>query len=805
MRRMTKKKGIARGKRIAAGLTALLMVGGILTGCAGSEGELKGTADGAQENSATGMSGGKESSAGNGMGRYVDQEVALNDNSLEDWNSRIFMMEDGSLLLAVNGGYTLRSYDKGGSWIREEQPWLSRIAEEHNYIMSLAFGADQTAAVIYCPPDEQDESESEEDSADGGQTKLNTKLLLIQSDGTEIPVDMKLTEEEMWLTGVFISDTGRIVVSTMDSTLYEVNMDGSCEEFLRVEEGTPQLIRFHGNYMLVDGYGYRAPLIYDMETGDYVEDDVLADCVEENYGDRDGYMGRNHDMFLFSGGDDAIYIAGQKGLYRHVLGGSAIEQIVDGNLSILGNPAYSIMDMVMIDDNEFMAILSGGKVVRFVYDPDIPTIPDSILKVYSLEERTTIRQAINLYQAANPAVYVDYEVGRQQDYSITREDALKNLNTRMMAGEGPDILILDNMPVDSYMEKGLLMDIAPVIEGMSGDAAIFPNVVDAFREDGHIYMMPCEIQLPYVLGRTEDLDKMTDVSSLGNVMQDLRADNPGADLLRICSAKAIMRILAISSAPEWRTQTGELNKEAVTEFLETSKQIYDAQMSGLSEDALDEWEIWSRYYEENYGIALEDSDDIRLNEDEIYFKADMCKLLISALKDIDEYTLQTSLALSEECKSVPMAGADGSVFWARTLMGINASSANADLARTFLQTVFSADVQGRVLGGVPVNKKVILDYYADQRRRYEGNNYISGSISLGSVERVVCEIVIHVPDETQVDGLIEWIEQADVVYLEDAAFENVVYEEGVSYIREDSSLEEAVDAIEQRLRIYLAE
>ena len=206
-----------------------------------------------------------------------------------------------------------------------------------------------------------------------------------------------------------------------------------------------------------------------------------------------------------------------------------------------------------------------------------------------------IRQAISLYQKENPAVYVEYEIGLEGN-SMTREDAIKNLNTRVMAGKGPDVLVLDNMPMDSYVEKGILMDIAPLLDGMSGEEAVFPNVVDAFRQDGHVYMVPCGIQLPYVHGRKEDINKMTDMSSIINVMKDLRTQNPGSDLLRLSSPKAIMRVLSLTCAPAWRTEEGTLNAEAISDFLTQTKQIYDIQMDGLSEEALQAWEGEKEFY-----------------------------------------------------------------------------------------------------------------------------------------------------------------------------------------------------------------
>ncbi len=48
--------------------------------------------------------------------------------------------------------------------------------------------------------------------------------------------------------------------------------------------------------------------------------------------------------------------------------------------------------------------------------------------------------------------------------SVTVSDALRTLNTDIMAGKGPDVLILDGMPVENYIQKGLLEDITDTVE-----------------------------------------------------------------------------------------------------------------------------------------------------------------------------------------------------------------------------------------------------------------------------------------------------------------------------------------------------
>ena len=459
-------KGKKAGRRIAAWLTAIVLMSGMLVGC-GKSG-LGADADG---NAADGSG----AAQGEAMGRYVEKDVDLGGNALTDWNSRLFKQADGSFRLVDNSGFVLRSTDGGASWTREDLPWLAKMKEEDKYIRTMAFGLDGTAAVVWTEPEEG----SGEDG-NGVQLKMDMQLTLVKPDGTLIPVTINLEPEDMWLNAVYIADNGRIFATASGTNLYEVKEDGSAERYLTVDGYSLELVQFHGNLMLLDGLGIDVPLIYDMEEREYIEDQVLAEFVKANFADRQGYAGKSHDLFLFSGGADALYLAGQAGVYRHVLGGSTMEQVIDGELNILGNPACQIMDMIATSDDEFLVVLTGEKMTRFVYDPNVPARPNEKLAVWSLEEDEVIRQTLSKYQKDNPEIFVEYEVGLEGN-TMTREDAIKNLNTRIMAGKGPDVLVLDNLPLASYIEKGTLLDMAPLLDGMSGEEAVTEFLVQTKR------------------------------------------------------------------------------------------------------------------------------------------------------------------------------------------------------------------------------------------------------------------------------------------------------------------------------------
>ncbi|MFR0800845.1 MAG: hypothetical protein ACLSHX_07460 [Suilimivivens sp.] len=64
---------------------------------------------------------------------------------------------------------------------------------------------------------------------------------------------------------------------------------------------------------------------------------------------------------------------------------------------------------------------------------------------------------------------------------------LNRLNADIVSGKIPDILVIDdNMPVESYVSKGLFEDLKPYIEKDEGlDINNFmPNILDAFSVDG---------------------------------------------------------------------------------------------------------------------------------------------------------------------------------------------------------------------------------------------------------------------------------------------------------------------------------
>lgn len=788
-----------KNREINKMISLMLLFCLLLTAICGCSNNNAGTDDSGLIDESPGSSNAAQPDAGEemkdvAMGRYLEEVTDLLDTGISGYNNKIFKLADGKLLITDEYADFISSKDNGVIWETDKKGWHTEMIENEMYILDLAVGADGTAAVIY--------------NAGEGDDDFNPALKIIKPDGTEIPAEISLTEDDRYPNIVSISEDGRIFTGTLGGNIYEIKEDGSSERFIFMDRN-PQLIQFVGNKMIIDGYDYDGLLIYDMETKEYIEDEVLNDFVNENYGNRDFNGSSWYDLYFFPGNDeeDVIYLAGEKGLHRHVIGGSVMEQIIDGSLCTFNNPAYGLLAMTALENNEFLALFNQGRLVRFTYHSEVPTVPTEKVKAYSLKDNSTLRRAISIYQEANPEVYVEYEVGMEESSSMTREDALKKLNTEIMAGNGPDLLILDDMPVDSYIEKGLLLDLSSFVDGLSGDAQLIPNIAEAFRTEEGIYTIPCEFELPAVLGKEKYTSQMSNLEEIAETMEELRKDNPGKNLLRVCSEKGIMKLFAMVCAPAWKTEEGELNRDAVSEFLRCCKRIYDAQMEGLPEESVESYENLNQYYMADYGVMYEDSDYFGRGIDSMNYMAEGAGLSIGTLNYAYNYSDAASVPRVkgfEDNEIILMNGQMEHVFWADSLAGINAASKNITGAKELLSVLLGKE--NGVLGGeFSINKAAFEENLLPDMNFYISDEEPYSYLSMSNGEGLEVNLDVYWMNAQQTEILRQWVNEAGVPYVPDSILEDAVYEEGAKYLQGEQSLEEAVSAIDKKVSLYMAE
>ena len=835
-RRYTYRKGVKqRCKSILAGALAFMVTAALLGGCGNNETAGGNKPDGQKEGRETGGADGQTANRADGtaMGRYLEEVTDMSE-SLSGYRNGIYRLSDGRLVITDPEKHMLVSKDDGITWEQDRQDWLAVILRDAGFVSEYNVGTEGSVGLVYMKQtsgggktagDGQDEAE--ESSSAAGEAAQDTEgenngtadeagdsddeagigtdsqyaAMVVRPDGTRI--DVQMPEQDVPPSHIWIKDDGRIFLGTDGADLYEVAEDGTCKLYLTLDD-SPQIIKFVGNRMVIDGYNFEKLIIYDMDQKSYMEDDALTDFFHENYKDRSFNGGSFYDLFFFPGEEGGLYLAAENGLYRHVLGGGAMEQVIDGSLTTFGNPAYKLIGMTRLENNEFIAVFTDARLVRYVYDPNVSTVPSEKIKAYSLKENSALRQAISLYQTAHPDVYVEYAIGMGEFDAVTKEDAIKKLNTEIMAGSGPDLLILDDLPMDSYIEKGLLQDLSPLLDSLTGEEALFDNIVDSFRKEGKVYMVPCDINLPVLLGREQDIAGVESLEGLADCVEKIRQEQPGKDIFRSSSPKGIMKLFTPVCAPAWTAADGTVDREAVSEFLTQTKQIYDAQMDGLPEEVLGQHEEDRQYWMTYYGVEPEDYEYFVYGVSELEYMVGYKQLMLGSVGYPYAYAELTSVPKAEGFEDSlwkPFHGQSSNVFYADTLAGINAGSQNKAHAEGLFKTLIGVD---KVSGdGFQLNKA------AFEKSLYP-NDYVSefvvySGIGYGYEDGRYFGFEVYWFGKKLANELRSWMETVNTPYIGNDLLEEAVYDVGADYFAERISLEEAVAEVEKRMAIYMAE
>lgn len=543
--------------------------------------------------------------------------------------------------------------------------------------------------------------------------------------------------------------------------------------------------------------------LYDLEKQQPAEQDAAADdFIKRLLSDKTvRYTGGGYPLVVFGGEDNIVYIACVEGLYRHALGGSTMEQIIDGALSTFGD-SRSIYMAKALDKQEFLVQFdSDGGLVRYYFDETAASMPEKEIRIYSLEDNSSVRQAVTSFKKSHTDIYVRYETGTGSGDGVTKEDAVKQLNTRILSGEGPDVIILDGLPVESYIGKGMLADLSEMIDAQEGENALFSNLTESFRQDdGAIYVMPLCVQVPLLAGDGNVINKMEDLESFADELETLREENPEGGLLGIYDADTMLRLFGMVSSPAWTDGSGQIDQEAVKEFLTQTKRIYEAEYAGALPE---EMEALQKEDDELQQYGLDPSlQKMEACNNVLNIRRGYAKLACGYVDGIQICldNITSVIEVEENMDYRNFSGQAQYVYLPKVMAGISAKSGEPEAAKEFIGTMFSPEVQKNIYDGFPVNKAAFADRFDFLEPGGE-----NGSMMMINSDGTETELELHWPDEAGEAYFTGLVQELAVPAVDQEWLGELVYETGVKVLEDDLSVEEAAEEIAKRAAIYLAE
>ena len=377
-----------------------------------------------------------------------------------------------------------------GSVSTQHEQWLNdHISKGGNQIM-VKKAADGTLYATYGDYDENGNSQNHIwVSKDDGKTAME-----LTGNGPAA-CDM--------ISGFVPLADGRMIIEDMNGSLFVLDAEANIEEEL--EGGASYgALAVSGNRVASLAPSGKAIRVYDLASGKSMDWEIELSP--------DGGF-----QLAFSQ-EGILYLACPTGLYRHTSDGTLWESFVDGDVTNLGIPSYYISHLAVKGGKQDVLYVSdyNAEVYRYAYDPEAAQTASIELDIFSLEANDVVRQAVVSFSRQHSDVKVNYTVAMKLNGGGTAQDYIKALNAELLAGAGPDIILLDGLPVDSYIEKDVLLDTASIVD--SADP-LLTNIRKAYEKDGKLYAIPLGVKLPVILSKGDRKATFTSLAALADAAE----------------------------------------------------------------------------------------------------------------------------------------------------------------------------------------------------------------------------------------------------------------------------------------------
>jgi len=508
---------------------------------------------------------------------------------------------------------------------------------------------------------------------------------------------------------------------------------------------------------------------------------------------RDGIASVGARMMVGGLGGNVLARSSDGGLFTALEGNllyadpkSGVDVVLESTAYSLGTPGYNVNTLLILGDGSIVVNLSDGmqssRLFRYTWDENASVNPDKVLTVWSLEDNSFIRAAIAQLRIKHPDAYIMYEVALDGKSAVSASDAIKTLNTRLIAGNGPDVILLDGCSVDNYVEKGMLLDLYELID--TGE--VFSSIIDPYKSDGKIYCLPAQFLMPILMGSADALEKARTFDEIvalvvnGNDRPGMPgpgsgpfmytgADEGQRSALSFTDLKELCDILWISCAPEI-VKNNRLDIDALRSYLSAVRAISDKY--GLMEET-----------QAGPGMAVGFSDGGNVSVlpgSLIWYTMQMTDYAAFSAGNLQ--LLQMMMDRADSTLTL-FPGLTPGAWQPSTVVGVSADTHSPEFAAELIQAMLSVEVQQLNYGtGLPVTR-----------------NGLSAQIDRINERLSQFGIGVFSFDAEALIGMLQSPSMGDTVLT------GMMWNTVVKCCKGELDVEGAVKEIEQNVKNYLAE
>lgn len=725
---------------------------------------------------------------------YIYKAEALNDVFGEDQHIDRFC-RSGELFFAYGFDWdteadktTLRLYQINEDGTLENEYAIP--VEENTSFRYITMDDERN---IYCIINETMEQTGETDSETGEEmaeyidmyylTKMNLQGERIFSTNlNEIPEFKTRWEEDGYFyvadmifdkeKGIYINAMGMLGKFDLECNFREVMEESKWNELSEA------------NFILLND-GRMAAYLY--------EDDGItlayADLEKGTLGEKYKVPGRSYEFNYYPGTGYDLYLTDSNSLYGYNMGDedkTVLMNYIDSDLA-----TYNVYNVVGINERQFFAFCDGESVPVKFTKVDPKDVKDkkqiSLATVYT---NWQVRQEVVEFNKSNEEyriVITDYNslYATDDDYMA----GLNKLNTDIVSGKVPDILLVEeNMPLDSYINKGLFEDLIPYI---NKDQEIdindlMPNVIEACSTEGGLYTLMPSYYIETLVAKASDVGEERGWTV--QEAEDLMASRPeGTQFINNVTREEMLDYcmsMAASQFIDWESGKCNFNSDEFIQMIEFIKSFPEE-------------------------VNMEEvEDDYWINYDAMWREG---KVMTSkaSISNFNYYNYMEKGTFGEKITMIgfPTSKGEGSVIRPTFRLAISSKSPDKEGAWTFLRTFLLEEYQsGDSNYNLPISIKRLKElaeeatqkpYYMDEngnKVEYDETYYV------GDVE-----IVIPPMTKQETEEFMNQLYSFTEVYHHDESLINIIKEEIAPFFKGQKTAKEVSAIINSRAQIYVSE
>ncbi len=614
---------------------------------------------------------------------------------------------------------------------------------------------------------------------DGSQPPVSFFLYKVDADGAPlltVALAEYIKDQEVLVQDIAVDGEGRIVLACPDQNILVLDPDGSLLFETRAAGMILDLCSSGGRVFLgYDDLGQTVIREIDMSAQKLAGKWELSIC------------GR---LCMSGSPDGDLLLADEEGVYRYgTEKGELVQKFAWQSYDFYGINSGHLLPygengvLAVNRDWSYFPVKVEAVAFREAAAGEVPA-QEKIILTISMTPRPPngLYEAIAAFNLANPEYKI--EAVSTTDYM----EEYINTSAEIIAGQGPDIVMMPAHNIDQLSYRGALVDLYPYLHAEYTAGTINPedlqeNVIAAFEQDGQLYGLPVQYEVETIViksslaGKREhwNLEEFTAFTGDFPDELDIFNNESKSSVLRLLKRGYYGRLVNLEE-PE-----APLDRELLVQMLEYANR-YENDSSYLFDS-----NVAKKIYE----------DKLVLLEADIYSSV--------------AYAACSSL-LGEPVTLIgyPTDGQSGNLARSYDSLGISQNCQHKDIAWSFISSLLSKEFQADMIDPemytkIPIRKDALeRDYQHDLDelgyRDHSGFSYYIFSnpgFSYGDWEWYFTE-------EDQ-QPLLDVLDHIDGAWRPELAIDAIIEEEAAYYFNGDKPLEEVVDVIEDRIKTYVYE